>query len=62
MDKSDKERVSREINILKIIRHPNITQLYEIYEDEQHLYLIIEMAENGELFDHIVKNRRIKEK
>lgn len=33
-DESDKERIAREINILKIIKHPNITQLYEIYEDD----------------------------
>lgn len=33
-DDGDKERIAREINILKIIKHPNITQLYEIYEDE----------------------------
>lgn len=34
--------------------HPNINQLYEIYEDEERLYLILEMASKGELFDYIV--------
>lgn len=34
-DESDKERIAREINILKLIMHPNINQLYEIYEDEE---------------------------
>lgn len=30
VDISDIERVSREIHILKLIRHPNLIQLYEI--------------------------------
>jgi 5'-AMP-activated protein kinase catalytic alpha subunit len=29
-DKSDIERVTREINILKKVRHPNVIQLYEV--------------------------------
>ena len=30
VDVSDVERVAREIHILKLIRHPNIIQLYEV--------------------------------
>ena len=61
VDEGDRERVSREIQILKIIRHPNITQLYEIIEDDTKLYLIMEYAKCGELFDYIVSQQRIKE-
>lgn len=61
VDQGDRERVSREIQILKIIRHPNITQLYEIIEDDTNLYLIMEYAKSGELFDYIVSQQRIKE-
>jgi len=32
VDVADVERVSREIHILKIVRHPNVVQLYEIIE------------------------------
>ena len=60
-DQGDRERISREIHILKIIRHPNIVQLYEIFEDEEKLYLIMEYMPNGELFDHIVKSKKLKE-
>jgi len=38
-DQSDVERVTREIHILKIVRHPNVVQLYEV--SIQHLYLYI---------------------
>ncbi|TNV86765.1 hypothetical protein FGO68_gene6602 [Halteria grandinella] len=60
-DVSDVERVAREIHILKLIRHPNIIQLYEIIETPKQLYLIMEYASGGELFDYIVANTRLKE-
>ena len=58
---NDVERVAREIHILKMIRHPNIIQLYEIIETPKQLYLIMEYASGGELFDYIVKHQRVKE-
>jgi serine/threonine protein kinase len=66
-DSSDMERISREIHILKQIRHPNIIQLYEvspsqIIETAKELYLIMEFASGGELFDYIVAHNRVKEK
>lgn len=42
VDVADVERVSREIHILKLIRHPNIIQLYEIIETPKHLFLVME--------------------
>lgn len=56
------ERVAREIHILKIIRHPNLIQLYEIIETSKQLFLIMEYASGGELFDYIVSHKRLKEK
>jgi 5'-AMP-activated protein kinase catalytic alpha subunit len=61
-DVADVERVSREIHILKIIRHPNIIQLYEIIETSKQLYLITEYISGGELFDYIVSCGKVKEK
>ena len=58
---ADVERVSREIHILKLIRHPNIVQLYEIIETPKQLFLIMEYMGNGELFDYIVEHKRIPE-
>lgn len=60
-DSSDIERVSREIKILKQVNHPNIVKLYEIIETPKQLYLIMEYASGGELFDYIVARSRLKE-
>ncbi len=60
-DMADVHRVEREISILKSVRHPHIIQLYEIIETKKQLYMMMEYAEGGELFDFIVKNKRIRE-
>ncbi|XP_055495841.1 ribosomal protein S6 kinase alpha-5-like [Leucoraja erinacea] len=37
--------------------HPNIVKLYEVYHDQMHTYLVMELLRGGELFEHI-KNRK----
>ncbi len=58
---ADIQRVTREIDILKLIRHPNIIQLFEIIETPKQLFLIMEFVSGGELFDYIVKKQKLKE-
>eukprot|EP00419_Tripos_fusus_P049664 CAMPEP_0172837576 /NCGR_PEP_ID=MMETSP1075-20121228/27296_1 /TAXON_ID=2916 /ORGANISM="Ceratium fusus, Strain PA161109" /LENGTH=847 /DNA_ID=CAMNT_0013680983 /DNA_START=29 /DNA_END=2569 /DNA_ORIENTATION=+ len=59
----DVERVAREIHILKLIRASrHIIQLYEIIETPHQLYLIMEYACGGELFDYIVQHGRAEER
>jgi 5'-AMP-activated protein kinase, catalytic alpha subunit len=59
-DVADVERVTREIHILKQIRHPNVIQLYEIIETTKQLFLVMEYVSEGELFELIVKKKRLK--
>jgi len=40
---------------MKKVRHPNIIYLYEIIETTEFIYLIMEYAEQGELF-HVMSN------
>jgi len=47
---------------MKLIRHQNVMMLYEVYESETELYLILEYVEGGELFDYLVKRGRLPEK
>lgn len=60
-DSGDVDRVSREIKILKMVKHPNLIQLYEIVETSKQIYLIMEYASGGELFDYIVSHSKVKE-
>ncbi|CAD8077667.1 unnamed protein product [Paramecium sonneborni] len=61
-DESDVCRIAKEIDILKKIRHPHIIQIYEIIDTAKDIYLIMEYASGGELFEYIVKNRKVPEK
>lgn len=62
VDVNDVERVAREIHILRIVRHTVIVQLYEILETSHEIYLIMEYARGGELFELIVNRERVREK
>ncbi|CAD8170425.1 unnamed protein product [Paramecium octaurelia] len=59
---SDYVRIHREISILRKLRHPNVVQLFEIVESDTKLYIVTEYASGGELFDHIVRNKRLEER
>lgn len=61
-DESDLQRISREISILKKLSHPSLIQLFEIIESSKNIYLIMEFAPHGELFEYIVSKRRLAEK
>ena len=57
----DIERVKREIKFLKKLNHTNVIKLLEILEDDNYIYMVMEYAGGGELFNHIVKKRRLNE-
>ena len=52
MDKSDLELAKVEIDILKIAQHPNIIKLYDVFENEHHIYIIMEYCSGGDLLSY----------
>jgi serine/threonine protein kinase len=59
--KSDKQRseIDREITMMKLMEHPNVMRIYDVYEGEKELYLVLEYVEGGELFDFLVNRGRL---
>ncbi|GJJ09162.1 hypothetical protein Clacol_003384 [Clathrus columnatus] len=55
-------KVEREIEVLKVLKHPNIVRLYDVIETDKYIGIILEYASGGELFDHILAHRYLKEK
>uniref|UniRef100_A0A3Q2CHM4 non-specific serine/threonine protein kinase n=1 Tax=Cyprinodon variegatus TaxID=28743 RepID=A0A3Q2CHM4_CYPVA len=51
----------REVRIMKGLNHPNIVKLFEVLETEKTLYLVMEYASGGEVFDYLVSHGRMKE-
>ena len=59
MDSSDIELMRTEIEILKICQHPNIIRLYDIFENIDYIYIIMEYCPGGDLFSYL-ENRNFK--
>ncbi|KIM83127.1 hypothetical protein PILCRDRAFT_819894 [Piloderma croceum F 1598] len=51
--------LEREIVVMKLIEHPNIIQLYDVWETSSELYLILEYVEGGELFEYLCEKGRL---
>ncbi len=47
---------------MKLIEHPHVLRLYDVYESRKYLYLILEHVAGGELFDYLVKKGRLTPK
>ena len=57
---SNLKKFQREIQILIKTDHPNIIKLFEIFEDDRFIYLIMEKCNGGELFDRIIDHIQSK--
>ncbi|XP_078541726.1 serine/threonine-protein kinase H2 [Lissotriton helveticus] len=52
--KEGKEVCESELNILRRVSHHNIIQLIEVFEAQDRVYMVMELATGGELFDRII--------
>ncbi|XP_043652645.1 MAP/microtubule affinity-regulating kinase 3 [Drosophila teissieri] len=57
-----RQKLYREVRIMKMLNHPNIVRLFQVIESERTLYLVMEYVSGGELFDYLVKNGRMRER
>eukprot|EP00761_Pharyngomonas_kirbyi_P012556 gb/GECH01012583.1/.p1 GENE.gb/GECH01012583.1/~~gb/GECH01012583.1/.p1 ORF type:complete len:618 (+),score=124.59 gb/GECH01012583.1/:1-1854(+) len=55
------ERVVNEIEIHCQLDHPNIVKLYDSFEDEEYVYLVLELCESGNMSEYIKKWKYISE-
>ncbi|KAJ5166152.1 uncharacterized protein N7482_004933 [Penicillium canariense] len=53
--------IEREVVIMKLIEHPNLISLYDVWENRGELYLVLEYVEGGELFDYVSNNGPLPE-
>ena len=54
--------IEREINIHKTLDHPHIIRLYDHFDDQKNFYLVMEYAENGNLYKQMKKHGNYAEK
>jgi len=61
LDEANLEKVHREVQIMKLLRHPNVLKLYQVMETKNMLYIVTEYATKGEMFAHIDKCGKLNE-
>ena len=54
---SNVERFKLEVEIMMRLDHPSILRLYDYFEDNLKVYLVLELCTGGELFDRIILNK-----
>ena len=54
--------LAREIKIMRLLNHPNIVKLYEVYESQEHVCLVMEYVEGGDLMMHLKNKGTYSEK
>lgn len=54
--------IRNEILLLHEANHPNIVELKDLFEDDQHVHIVMERCAGGDLFDRVVEDnpRRIR--
>jgi len=60
-EKDDEIRVQREFEMLTKFNHINLILVAEIFESYDSFYTVMEYCEGGELFNYIVKKRKLSE-
>jgi len=56
-ERRDTIRLEREISILKNLDHPHLIKLFDVFESDEKIFLVMEYVPGGELYDHIVQKK-----
>ncbi|XP_045116659.1 death-associated protein kinase 1-like isoform X4 [Portunus trituberculatus] len=56
------EAIAREVRVLqRLDKHQNIISLHQVFDNGQHVILVLELVRGGELFEHISERERLSE-
>ncbi|EEF28664.1 CBL-interacting serine/threonine-protein kinase, putative [Ricinus communis] len=51
------DQIKREISVMRLIRHPNVVELYEVMATKTKIYFVMEYVKGGELFNKVAKGK-----
>lgn len=61
LKRDKKAQLESEVGIYLCMDHPHVTRLFDVYEADDKLYLVMECMEGGELFDRVTKLKKFTE-
>lgn len=56
LDAATKIQMLQEVQLMKLVQHPHVVRLYEVIDTQTKLYLILEYADGGDMYDYIMKH------
>lgn len=54
--------LQEEVRIMEKLHHPNCVKLYQFFESESHLHMVLDLCSGGELFERIIEKEKYSEK
>ncbi|XP_004149923.1 CBL-interacting protein kinase 2-like [Cucumis sativus] len=51
------DQIKREISVMRLIKHPNVVELYEVMASKTKIYFVMEYVKGGELFNKVSKGK-----
>nr|QSH71616.1 CBL-interacting protein kinase [Hedychium coronarium] len=51
------DQIKREISVMRLVRHSNVLELYEVMATRSKIYIVLEYAKGGELFRKVAKGK-----
>ncbi|XP_055338875.1 SNF-related serine/threonine-protein kinase-like [Paramacrobiotus metropolitanus] len=58
LDATGRAHLLQEVRCMRLVQHPNIVRLYEIIDTPTTLFLVLELADGGDLYDYMLKNEK----
>ncbi|GLJ07984.1 hypothetical protein SUGI_0079030 [Cryptomeria japonica] len=55
------DQIKREISIMKLVKHPNVVELYEVMASKSRIYLVMEYLQGGDLSELIAYQTKLEE-
>jgi len=59
---SHQESIFKEVRIMREIDHPNIVKVYEYFQDENFIFIVMDLIQGGELFERIIQAHHFSER
>ncbi|CAD8076644.1 unnamed protein product [Paramecium sonneborni] len=50
-----KERLTNELRTVELLDHPHVIRVFETYEDNENIYVVMEICKGGDIFDKVLE-------
>ena len=59
LDAATKVQMMQEVRLMKLVQHPHVVRLYEVIDTQTKLYLVLELADGGDMYDYIMRHENV---